>query len=247
MSMRGRVPRSRVSNERWIVSYSDLVTLLFGLFVVMFAVAKQDQHKQSDVSQSVDEAFRALGIFSAVGAHPSQGATGSNDKAAMPVNIVLGESIMAPAAVKQDLERMRKDLSQTLSNQVATHTVSIKMGQDGLVISLREAGFFNSGSATIKPESMPTLRQIAAKLGTEPYDLRIEGHTDNVPIHTVEFSSNWELSAARATGIARIFLDMKAVAPERISAAGYAEFHPVAPQGGRRTAAWIWWCCRAIS
>jgi chemotaxis protein MotB len=136
--------------------------------------------------------------------------------------------VLAPAKVKEDLERIRQDLEQTLSNQVAQHTVSIQMGRDGLVISLREAGFFNSGSATPKPETLATLRQIAASLGRTPYDLRIEGHTDNIPIHNDEFDSNWELSAARATHIARIFLDMKAMPAERISAAGYAEFHPVA-------------------
>ncbi len=102
------------------------------------------------------------------------------------------------------------------------------MGRDGLVISLREAGFFESGSATPKPEALPTLRRIADKLEPMPYDVRIEGHTDNVPIHTAEFDSNWELSTARATHIARLFLDMKAVPADRLSAAGYAEFHPVA-------------------
>jgi chemotaxis protein MotB len=75
---------------------------------------------------------------------------------------------------------------------------------------------------------MPTLRRLAASLGRSPYDLRIEGHTDNVPIHNAEFDSNWELSSARATRIARIFLDMKAMPADRLSAAGYAEFHPVA-------------------
>jgi chemotaxis protein MotB len=101
------------------------------------------------------------------------------------------------------------------------------MGHDGLVISLREAGFFASGSATPSPSTLSTLRQIAASLGQTPYDIRIEGHTDNIPIHTVEFDSNWELSTARATRMARLFLDLKALPPERISAAGYAEFHPV--------------------
>jgi chemotaxis protein MotB len=102
------------------------------------------------------------------------------------------------------------------------------MGRDGLVISLREAGFFESGSAVPKPEALPTLRQIADKLGPTAYDLRIEGHTDNVPIHNEQFDSNWELSAARATHIARLFLEMKAISADRLSVAGYAEFHPVA-------------------
>jgi chemotaxis protein MotB len=144
------------------------------------------------------------------------------------MNIVMGEDVLAPARVKDDLNQIRRELQQTLSNQVAQHTVSIQMGRDGLVISLREAGFFSSGSATPRPETLPTLRQIAASLGRTPYDLRIEGHTDNIPIHTAEFDSNWELSSARATGIARLFLDLHALPADRLSAAGYAEFHPLA-------------------
>lgn len=102
------------------------------------------------------------------------------------------------------------------------------MGRDGLVISLREAGFFASGSSVPQPQTLETLRQIAASLRHSPYDLRIEGHTDNIPIHNAEFSSNWELSTARATSIARILLALKAIPAVRLSAAGFAEFHPVA-------------------
>jgi chemotaxis protein MotB len=102
------------------------------------------------------------------------------------------------------------------------------MGRDGLVISLREAGFFDSGSASPRPGTLKTLRQIADTLGRTPYDVRVEGHTDNVPIHNAAFDSNWELSSARATRIARIFLDFHSIPPDRIAAAGYAEFHPIA-------------------
>ena len=144
------------------------------------------------------------------------------------MNIVMGEDVLSPAKVKDDLDHIRRELQQTLSNQIATHTVSIQMGRDGLVISLREAGFFNSGSATPRPETLGTLRQIADSLGRTSYDVRIEGHTDNVPIHNPEFDSNWELSSARATRIARLFIDIGALLPDRLSAAGYAEFHPVA-------------------
>jgi chemotaxis protein MotB len=146
----------------------------------------------------------------------------------MAMNIVMGEDVLAPARVHDDLDHMRRELLETLSDQVAQHTVAIQMGRDGLVISLREAGFFGSGSAVPSPETLPTLRKVAEALGRTPYDLRIEGHTDNIPIHTSEFDSNWELSSARATRIARLFLAMNALPPERISAAGYAEFHPVA-------------------
>jgi chemotaxis protein MotB len=221
--------KSNISRDRWLVSYADFMTLLFGLFVVLFAFARADQKKQAQVTESIDTAFRALGIFPDAVRRPesSTSTAAGADKPAVPINVVMGEDVLAPARVKDDLEQIRRDLAQTLSNQVATHTVSIKMGRDGLVISLREAGFFNSGSALPKPETLPTLRLIAAALGSTPYDLRIEGHTDNIPIHTAEFDSNWELSSARATRIARIFLDLKTITPERISAAGYAEFHPV--------------------
>lgn len=226
--MTRRPDRRRPSQERWLVSYADFITLLFAFFVVLYSASKADQKKQMQVSDSINSAFRSLGIFG--GAQPLRGsANGASgvDKPALPVNIVMGEDVLAPARVQGDLGKIRREMEQLLSNQVAQHTVSIQMGRDGLVISLREAGFFDSGSAAPKPATVATLRQIATALGGTPYSLRIEGHTDNIPIHTAEFDSNWELSSARATHIARIFLDLKAMPPERISAAGYAEFHPV--------------------
>lgn len=226
--MRARVHRSRITHERWLISYADFITLLFGLFVVMYAFARADHKKQVEVSVGIDTAFKSLGIFPGASRDPSKGSAQSGTEGAvMPMNIVMGEDVLAPAQVKDDLERIRRDLQQRLSNQVAQHTVSLRMGRDGLVISLREAGFFDSGSAIPHPEALTTLRQVAASLGQTPYDLRIEGHTDNTPIHTGHFDSNWELSAARATGIARILLNLHVLTPDRLSAAGYAEFHPV--------------------
>lgn len=227
--MNARVHRVRVTHDRWLISYADFITLLFAFFVVLYAASKEDEKKRMMAAASIESAFSALGIFPEASRHPSKGLAGSGtEQAAMPMNIVMGEDVLSPAQVKDDLEHIRRELEQTLSNQVATHTVSIRMGKDGLVISLREAGFFASGSADPKPETLATLRQLAASLGHTSYNLRIEGHTDNVPIHTAEFDSNWELSSGRATRIARIFLELKTLNPERISAAGYAEFHPVA-------------------
>jgi len=220
--MRARVPRSRVSQDRWLVSYADFITLLFAFFVVLYAFARADQKKQVQVAQAIDSAFKSMGAFS--NSNQSAGAQG----AAQPAHAAMGEEILTSMQVKSDLNRIRHDLALTLAKQIASHAVSLDMGRDGLVISLREAGFFDSGSATPKEEALPTLRQIAERLSATPYDLRIEGHTDNVPVHNAEFNSNWELSAARATHIARLFLEMQALPPDRLSAAGYAEFHPVA-------------------
>jgi chemotaxis protein MotB len=225
-----RPRKAHVSQERWLVSYADFITLLFAFFVVLYSASKADEKKQAQVADSIDSAFQSLGIFADSSRRPNKANAGTDaaDKPVIPMNIVMGEDVLAPARVKEDLEKIHRELQQTLSNQIARHTVSIQMGRDGLVISLREAGFFNSGSATPRPETLETLRQVAASLSRTPYDLRIEGHTDNIPIHTAEFDSNWELSATRATRIARLFLDLKAMPPDRLSAAGYSEFHPVA-------------------
>lgn len=220
--------KSHASHERWLVSYADFVTLLFAFFVVLYAFAKADQKRQTEVSQAIDTAFKSLGVFGNASRMPDNKTTSSaTEQSVMPMNIVMGEDVLAPAQVKDDLVRMKHDLDERLASQIAQHTVAIKMGKDGLVISLREAGFFGSGSAQPRKESLDSMKQIASEIAQMPYDLRVEGHTDNVPVHTAEFGSNWELSSARATNVARTLLDLHAVSPDRLSAAGYAEFHPV--------------------
>ncbi len=226
--MKPRKPKARVSHERWLVSYADFITLMFAFFVVMYATSKADVKKQVQMADSIDSAFRTLGLFQQ---NPTKnGAAGlahNQEGPVTPMNVVMGEELMAPPAVKVDLEKLKERLSGMLSNQIADHIVSMKIGRDGLVISLREAGFYDSGSAEVHPSSLPTLNRIATTLATTPYDIRIEGHTDNVPIHTEQFDSNWELSTTRATRLTRIFVADN-FAPYRMSASGYAEFHPVA-------------------
>ncbi|WP_058189654.1 flagellar motor protein MotB [Terracidiphilus gabretensis] len=226
--MRRRFGKPHSSHERWLISYADFITLLFAFFVVLYAFAKADQKRQTEVSQAIDTAFKSLGVFGNASRIPdNKTASSANEQSVMAMNIVMGEDVLAPAQVKDDLTRMKHDLDERLASQIAQHSVAIKLGKDGLVISLREAGFFDSGSATPRKEGLESMQQIASELAQMPYDLRVEGHTDNVPIHTAEFASNWELSSARATNIARGMLDLHAVTPDRLSAAGYAEFHPV--------------------
>ncbi len=224
--MNRRVPRSKVSHERWLVSYADFITLLFAFFVVLYAFAKADQKKQTQVSAAINSAFRSLSIAPAlIGNRPNDARTQS------PVSAAPGypaTELVSTKRVQADLEHIRQDLQKRLSAQIAHSNVSIELGRDGLVISLRQAGFFNSGSAIPLPETEATLSQIAASLAGTPYDVRVEGHTDIVPIHNSEFDSNWELSSARATRIARLLLQIHTIAPEQLSAAGYAEYHPVA-------------------
>ena len=223
--MNRRIPRSKVSQDRWLVSYADFITLLFAFFVVLYAFAKADQKKQMQVSAAIDSAFRSLSIA------PSLAGNRPDDGTQSPVSKAPGElatELVSEKGVQADLERIRRDLQKRLSAEIVHHTVSIELGRDGLVISLREAGFFNSGNAIPRPETEATLHQIGESLAGTPYDVRVEGHTDIVPIHNSEFDSNWELSSARATHIARLLLQMSTIPPEQLSAAGYAEYRPIA-------------------
>ena len=226
--MRKRKAKPHVSHERWLVSYADFITLMFAFFVVMYATSKADKAKQSQMADSIDSAFRTLGLFQQLPSkNGSPGMAHSQDGLATPMNTGMGDELMAPPAVKEDLRKLQERLSGMLSDQIAERVVAMKIGRDGLVISLREAGFYDSGSALVHPSSLPILNKIATSLASAPYDVRIEGHTDNIPIHNEQFDSNWELSTSRATRLTRIFVANN-FAPYRLSASGYAEFHPVA-------------------
>lgn len=221
--MNPRVHRSRVTHDRWLVSYADFITLLFAFFVVLYAFAKADQQKHSNISDAVDGAFQSLALFPL----KSPGPTTSHNTMSEHLRATVIDDEMSVDKVRDDLEQMKHELEHQLASDVANGTVAIGMSKDGLVISLREAGFFNSGSATPRPQTLGTLRQIAAAIGRTAYDVRVEGHTDNIPIHNQEFDSNWELSSARAIYITRVLLQLQASTPERLSAAGYAEYHPI--------------------
>jgi chemotaxis protein MotB len=228
-----RSSRPKVNHERWLVSYADFITLLFAFFVVLYAFAKEDQKKRSEVSIAIDSAFQSLGILNTLQIRQKDSTNRPETIKSSLVTTIdpMGEEIRSLAKIERDFEQIRRQLQQSLSNQIASGAIAIELGPDGLVISLREAGFFDSGSATPHPETIETLRTIAKSISQIPYDVRVEGHTDNVPVHNAEFDSNWELSSARATRIARLCLGLHAVSPERLSAAGYAEFHPIASNG----------------
>jgi chemotaxis protein MotB len=224
--MNRKFPRSKVSHERWLVSYADFITLLFAFFVVLYAFAKADQKRQIQVSTAIDSAFRSLSI--APGLIQTQPTNARIQSLVSDAPSSRTTELVSTKKVQADLEHMQKDLQRRLSVQIAHRAVSIALGSDGLVISLREAGFFSSGSAIPHPETEATLRQIAEALAGTPYDVRVEGHTDTLPIHNTEFDSNWELSSARAVRITRLLLQMHTISSPQLSAAGYAEYHPIA-------------------
>ena len=223
--MRGGLPKSQVmrrrrvaghaSHERWLVSYADFITLLFAFFVVLYASAQLDKRKAGKLADAIQEGFQELGSFSRTSEHGG-GAT--------PAAIRAG-SFSIPD--KDEITRLRTELEASLASELANGRINIYEGTDGLVLSLRETGFFDSGSAEVRPEAMDSFARMAKVLGEGPYRIRIEGHTDNLPIHNSRFVSNWELSTARATEVVRLLVTQFGFVPANLAAAGYAEFHPV--------------------
>jgi chemotaxis protein MotB len=209
-----------ISHDRWLVSYADFVTLLFAFFVVMYASAQMDQKKAGRLSVAIESAFQQLGIFQADGHKPGN----IPHKIPLSGNRTPGDN----SAMKEDLTTVQGELESTLAAEIKRNEVALHLEPDGLVISLREAGFFDSGSATMKAQAEDAFSRVAKILQEHPYGIRVEGHTDPVPIHTSQFASNWELSTARATELVKILIEQHGIAAERLSAAGYAEFHPVA-------------------
>jgi chemotaxis protein MotB len=204
---------TRPSHDRWLVSYADFITLLFAFFVVLYSTAQVDRKKVSQLSAAIKVAFQQLGPYpAAAGQVPAE-----ISQAALP----------APEEIP-DLAGLRKELGQALAPEISRGEVTLRTGHDGLIISLKEAGFFDSGSAGVKAASEPAFSRMAKLLAEGEYNIRIEGHTDNVRIHNAQYSSNWELSTTRSTEMIRLLVMKYGVDPQRLSASGYAEYHPVA-------------------
>src|SRR5579864_2342146 len=239
MSRRKR-PHAHASHDRWLVSYADFITLLFAFFVVLYASAQVDQRKVGRLALAIQVAFQELGVFP-----DSNAKVPLNLAEPMPFDTVqaienakhnteLGRVSSPPldtltaSSEEANLTTLQAELQQALQREIKMHTVALHRETEGLVISLREFGFFDSGSATLRPPALPALDRIASILAVRTCRLRIEGHTDNVPIHTPQMASNWELSTARSTELVRLLITRYNFAPARLSAAGYAEYHPVA-------------------
>lgn len=239
--MRRRRKRAGHANhERWLVSYADFITLLFAFFVVLYASSQVDKRKVGRLAAAIQVAFQEMGVFEAsTTAVPidqgepmpfstAQAIENTERTAALARIVSRPESALGGIAENGGLTKLQAELETALAAELKRQEIAMRREADGLVISLREAGFFESGVARMKPSSVAAFDRIAGLLREREYRLRIEGHTDNAPIHTLQFPSNWELSTARATEIVRLLIMRDGFAPDRLSAAGYAEFHPVA-------------------
>ena len=217
--------------ERWLVSYADFITLLFAFFVTMYSISRVDEKKMGSVVESLQ---RALGSTAAWQESKKQD-PGVFQTSPIPIEVAIVPVNSEKGQGKEDFEKLaaeiKKKIKEGQNNNGEGELDQLKFIVDkrGLILRFSERFFFDSGEASIHPEVIPMLNIIAQTLEKIPNHIRIEGHTDSVPIRTPKFPSNWELSTARATSIVHYVLTHYQFEPTRLSAAGYGEFRPIAP------------------
>jgi chemotaxis protein MotB len=222
-SIRRKMP-VRENHERWLISYADFITLLFAFFVVMFASSQTDKHKAQQLSDSIKNALGKDKISSAIagilGGTPGRKVRGNAQRKG-PGG---GQKALNPETAKiVELTPSLAILRQQLKLEIDTGMLQVSMEPRGLVISLRQAAFFPPGQDTIDAGTYSTIRKLAQVILAVPNKVRLEGHTDAVPIHNARYRSNWELSAARGVTMLELLTTRYDVPESRMSVGGYAE------------------------
>lgn len=213
------------NSERWLLTYSDLITLLMIFFVVMYAVSNVDAQKYKQLSQSLEGALNPAG-FGGSGGSGGAGA-GSGD--------VTGDGSMDSQSdgdsdsIDPELIAAAEEIRKLIIEKNLQDRVSVKIHERGVVVGLMNTVLFDPGSTSIKQEAVPTLVAIGEIANGVHNYIRVEGNTDDVPMNTPQIPSNWELSVLRATEVLKLLIGESNVSPDKISAVGYGEYRPSVP------------------
>ena len=196
--------------ERWLLTYSDLITLLLAFFIILYSMSSLDAEKFRKVSNALRSVLR--------------GASASP----MPHETLMMDDPGAGPVKTGDLNSLKANIDKILIEKGLTDKISASIEDRGLVIRISESAFFDLGSAELKEQAKGILDLFGGILNDIPNHVRIEGHTDNLPIKNQKYPSNWELSTYRATVCIRYLIENYGMSPERVSAMGYAEYRPIA-------------------
>jgi chemotaxis protein MotB len=200
--------------ERWLITYSDLITLLLAFFIMMYTFSKQDAQKYQEVSEHLKAIFTGKSVL-AGGSGPTSGSGATNISIKNTAN---------SEDVKRELENEVRSMAEWADPE---KKISVFKDERGVVIRIMDKAFFNEGKADLKDRAKNAIDKIMPIIIGSKRPVRIEGHTDDVPIRTNEFKSNWELSTRRATEVVRYLVEAHRFPPDRISASGFAEYHPI--------------------
>jgi len=221
--------------ERWLVSYADFITLLFAFFVVMYAISSINEGKYRVLTDTLTAAFNQT----PKSLQPIQ--VGEEGPTREPVPVAGGAKpsaieMLQRTARENSLGGIADDFKQALAPLMEQDLITVNQDDLWVEVEINNSILFSSASAEIDEDAIPVLRQIANILKSYPNFIQVEGFTDNLPISTYVYPSNWELSAARAASVVHVFMNA-GVEPERMSAVGFGEYRPVADNAteeGRR-------------
>jgi chemotaxis protein MotB len=218
------------NHERWLVSYADFITLMFAFFVVMFASSQADKGKAQQVSESVRRALEEgqVGTLIASILGGAKGEKGpGNAMMRGPGGTKVQRSETPTDGRIAELLPSLEHLARELKFEIEAGQMKLDLQKRGLIVSLQQAAFFPSGEDAIDPRMLPAIQKVADAIRGLGNPVRLEGHTDAVPIHNSRFRSNWELSAARSIAMLELLATRCNIPRERMSIAGYAETAPV--------------------
>jgi chemotaxis protein MotB len=237
MRMRRRHGEEHENLERWLITYADLITLLLAFFIMMYTFSKQDAQKYQEVANHLKVIFAGGSGIAGKGSNVLAAGQGFADTN-IRKEIASG---MSEVAAKDSLEEsqsskennIRKELENELlaigANGQTQVGVSIVSEDDNIVVRGTDKAFFDAGSADLRESAKRTLDRLVPIIKKANTYVRVEGHTDDTPITTSAYRSNWELSSKRATEVVRYLVESHRFPPERLSAASYAQYRPIAP------------------
>jgi chemotaxis protein MotB len=200
------------NHERYLITYADLITLLLVFFIVLYAGSQEDSKKFAILAEGLRSAFNNVSDSGGGGNSPVFTGSGA-----------VNAGGLSPA---QDFQSIEAIIQRVAQERGLMDRINLRMEPDRIVIGLNNDLLFASGSALLRPSAGPVLDAVAEALRGRPNEIRIEGHTDNVPISTIEFNSNWELSSARATAVLRRLVDEGRLTPDKLFAAAYGDTRP---------------------
>jgi len=206
---------SHNNSERWLLTYSDLITLLMIFFVVMYALSNVDVSKYKQISESLRIAMGG-----------GKTMVGQDDTSSVTDKVKVIDSSKG-SEEKIKMEEVKKTVDKYLQQNGLSQSVSTKIEDRGLVVSINDTLFFDNGKAEVKSEYAKMLIEIGKIINQLGHYIRVEGHTDNVPIRTSQFNSNWQLSAVRAANVTELLVEQAGIPPKQLSSIGYGEFRPV--------------------
>ncbi len=210
--------RQSDNHERWLVSYADFMTLMFAFFVVMYALSSVNEGKYRVLSESLIGAFTSKA--------PARIPPAAQPLPQHPPLRPIIEPVHPQARERERMRLIGQDILKVLDSLVRDGQVKVTQSNRGISVEINASVLFASGQAQLRAESGRALQQVARVLATAEQGIRVEGYSDDTPISTPQFPSNWELSAARASSVVRLFID-HGVAQARLSAVGYGPNFPV--------------------